>query len=56
MKCDLNRININLVTQQMGWLGGKGFEFHLWSPRDQTSQNSFVVVNIKILAEYFVPR
>jgi len=26
----LNRINIKLLTQQVGWLGGKGVELHLW--------------------------
>jgi hypothetical protein len=33
MKYGLNRINIRLFTQQARWLGGKGVEFHLWSPR-----------------------
>jgi hypothetical protein len=30
MKYGLNKINIKLLTQQMGWLGGKGVKFHLW--------------------------
>jgi hypothetical protein len=33
MKCDLNKIKIKSFTQQMGWLGGKGVEFHPWGPR-----------------------
>jgi hypothetical protein len=28
MKYGLNKINTKLFTQQMGWLGGKGIEFH----------------------------
>jgi hypothetical protein len=26
----LNRINIKLFSQQVGWLGGKGVELHPW--------------------------
>jgi hypothetical protein len=33
MKYGLNRTNIKLFTQQMGWLGDKGIEFHPWGPR-----------------------
>ncbi len=33
MKYGLDRINITLFIQQMGWLGGKKVEFHLWGPR-----------------------
>jgi hypothetical protein len=33
MKYGLNKINIILFTQQMGWLGGKGVEFHPWGLR-----------------------
>jgi hypothetical protein len=28
MKYDVNRINIRLVTQQVGWPSGKGIEPH----------------------------
>jgi hypothetical protein len=28
MKYGLNIINIKIFTQQMGWLGYKGIEFH----------------------------
>jgi hypothetical protein len=28
MKYGLNRINIRLFTQQVGWFNGKGFELH----------------------------
>jgi hypothetical protein len=33
MKNDLNRINITILTQKVGWLGGKGVELHPWGPR-----------------------
>jgi len=33
MKYGLNRINITLSTQKVGWLGGKGVELHPWGPR-----------------------
>jgi hypothetical protein len=34
MKYGLNRINIRLFTQQVGWqLGGKGVELHPWGPK-----------------------
>jgi hypothetical protein len=33
MKYGVNRINIKLFTEQVGWLGGKAVEFHLWGPR-----------------------
>ncbi len=33
MKYGLNKINIRLFTQQVGWLGGKKVEFHPWGPR-----------------------
>jgi hypothetical protein len=26
----VNKINIKLFIEQVGWLGGKGFEFHPW--------------------------
>jgi hypothetical protein len=26
-------VNIKSFTQQMGWLGGKGVEFHPWGPK-----------------------
>jgi hypothetical protein len=28
MKLGLNRINVRLFTQQVGWFGGKGVELH----------------------------
>jgi hypothetical protein len=28
MKYSINKINIKLFMQQVGWLGGKGVEFH----------------------------
>jgi len=30
MKYGLNKINIRLFTQQVGYLGGKGVELHPW--------------------------
>jgi hypothetical protein len=33
MKYVLNRINTKLFTQQIKWLGGKGIQFHPYSPR-----------------------
>ncbi len=33
MKYGLNRINIRLFTQQVGWLCGKNVELHPWGPR-----------------------
>jgi hypothetical protein len=38
MKYGLNKINIILFTQQVGWLDGKGIQFHPWGSKDQTSQ------------------
>jgi hypothetical protein len=29
----VNRINVRLFTQQVGWLGGKGVELHPWGLR-----------------------
>jgi hypothetical protein len=57
MKYDVNRINIKLFTQQVGWLDDKGIEFHPWAPfgsKDQTSQMTFIVVNNGILIKYFL--
>jgi hypothetical protein len=33
MKYGLNRINIILFKQQVGWLGGKVVELYPWGPR-----------------------
>jgi hypothetical protein len=33
MKLGLNRINVRLFTQQVGWFGGKGVELHPWGPK-----------------------
>jgi hypothetical protein len=33
MKYGLNIMKIRLFTQQVGWLDGKGVEFHPWGPR-----------------------
>jgi len=33
MKCGLNKINIRLFTQQVGWFGCKGIEHNPWGPR-----------------------
>jgi len=33
MKRGLNKMNIRLFTQQVGWFGRKGIEFHPWGPR-----------------------
>jgi len=33
LKYGLNIINIKIFTQQMGWLGCQGIEFHPRSPR-----------------------
>jgi hypothetical protein len=33
MKYGLNKINIKLFTQLVGWLGGKRVELHYWGPR-----------------------
>jgi len=30
MKYGLNKINTRLFTQQAGWFGGKGVQFHPW--------------------------
>jgi hypothetical protein len=30
MNYGLNRIHIRLFGQQVGWLGGKGIQFHPW--------------------------
>ncbi len=55
MKYGLNRINIRLFTQEMGWLGGKGVQFHLLTTKDQTLQMTFIRVNARILIKYFLP-
>jgi hypothetical protein len=39
----------------MGWLGGKGIEPPSLGSKDQTSQMTYVIVNIRIMIEYFVP-
>jgi hypothetical protein len=52
MKYGLNKTNIILNTQQVGWLSGKGVELHPWGSKDQTSQMIFIVVNNGILNEY----
>jgi hypothetical protein len=33
MKYGINKINIKIVTQKVGWLGGKGVELHLCGPK-----------------------
>jgi hypothetical protein len=33
MKYGLNIIESKFFTQKVGWLGGKGVEFHPWYPR-----------------------
>jgi hypothetical protein len=33
MKYGVNKINIRLFTQQLGWLDGKAVELHPWGPR-----------------------
>jgi len=33
MKYDVNKINIILFTQQVGWFGGKKVELQPWGPR-----------------------
>jgi len=33
MKYGVNKINIILSIQQVGWLGGKRGGFHPWDPR-----------------------
>jgi hypothetical protein len=55
MKHGINKINIKLFTQQVGWLNGKGIEFPSLGSKDQTSQMTFIMVNIGILIEYCVP-
>jgi len=35
MEYDLNKINIKLFTQEVGWLGGKGIKHHTWDPRNK---------------------
>jgi hypothetical protein len=54
MKCGLNKINIKLFTQQMGWLGGKRIELHPWGPRIKLHKwhSLTIVVNNKILTKY----
>jgi hypothetical protein len=48
MKYGLNKINIRLNTQQVGWLGGKRVQLHPWGPRIKL----FVMVNDGILNGY----
>ncbi len=55
MKYGLNIISTKLFTQQVGWFGGKGVDFHPWGFKDQISQMTFIVINIKISKEYFLP-
>jgi hypothetical protein len=55
MKYDLNKINIRLFTQQVGWFGGNGVEFQTWESKDQTLQMTCVVVSVGILIKYFIP-
>jgi len=55
MKYDINRINIQLFTQQTRWLSGKEIEFHILWSKDQISQMTCVVVNIEILTKYSIP-
>jgi hypothetical protein len=55
MKYGLNIINTKLFTQQVGWFGGKGIDFHSWEFEDQISKMTFIVISIKILKEYFLP-
>jgi hypothetical protein len=33
MKYDVNRINIRIFTQQVGWPSGKGIELHHYNPK-----------------------
>jgi hypothetical protein len=44
MEYGLNKINIRLFTQEVGWLNGKWIEF-----KEQTSHVTFIVINIGIL-------
>jgi hypothetical protein len=53
MKYGLNKINIRLFTQQMGWW--RSWILSLRS-KDQTSQMTLIVINIEILTKYFIPK
>jgi hypothetical protein len=55
MKYGLNKINIRLFTQQVGWLGDDRVELQTWESKDQTLQMTCVVVNVGILTKYFIP-
>jgi hypothetical protein len=35
MEYGLNKINIRLFRQELGWLGGKEIELHTWDPRNK---------------------
>jgi hypothetical protein len=35
MEYGLNKINIRLFTQEVGWLGCKGIELHILGPRNK---------------------
>ncbi len=41
--------------QQMEWLGDKGIDLHPWGFKDQSSQMTWVVVNIGMLTKYSLP-
>jgi hypothetical protein len=54
MKYGVNKINTNLFTQQMGWLSGKGIQFHPWV-QGSNFTNDIFVVNNGILTKYSIP-
>ncbi len=47
MKYGLNKINTKLFTQQVGWHGGKGVEFHHWGPRIKLQKWHSLLLMIK---------
>jgi hypothetical protein len=51
----LNRMDITILPQQVGWLDGKRIYFHPWRFKDQYSQLAWAVVNNGMLTQYSLP-
>jgi len=51
----LNKMHTTILSQQVGWLGGKRIDLHPWGFKDQFSQLTWVVVNSGMLTQYSLP-
>jgi hypothetical protein len=48
-------MHIVVLPLHVGWLGGKGIDFHLWEFKDQIPQMTWVVTNVGMLIKYSLP-